>query len=73
MRDTDSVGMIEEFFLTDNVERKNEMFLVSFPWVIWRKPSIRGRLPILEAPLNLCILVEIEEEVHVGNRWFQKL
>lgn len=64
MNDTDKVGMIEKFFLTDNVDRKNEMFLVSFPRIIWRKASIRGRLPILEASLNLCILVEIEEEVH---------
>lgn len=60
--DTDHLGMMEELLLTDNVERDNEMVLVLFPWIMWRKPSTRGRFPLLEAPLNLCILIEREKK-----------
>jgi hypothetical protein len=49
--------MMENFLSTDNVERKNEMVLISFPWIVWRNASTRNGVSLFEAPLNLCILI----------------
>ena len=59
--------MMENFLSTDNVERKNEMVLVSFPWVVWGNESTRSGVSLFKAPLNLYILIvgEITENFSI--------
>ena len=61
--------MMENFLSTDNVERKSEMVLISFPWIVWRNASTRSRISLFEAPLNLCILIVGQITENFSIKW----